>query len=320
VTGPSLGPLSSCVFAHCAANVMLVIEQAVPGDDEATIKRVPQHQIEGDASRFGQCPASLMVVPLDAYSRESLRTMAEEIRRMLPAGDPRDPRGDSLTPRRGPDGRPLVAHEHPLTPHPDPNHPFNRGNGMRETRSGGTNVPQDGNPGRTVVPLPEGPHAGPGPGRASAPHPPRAGDVVDIVPRPKLQIIGPDTGPRKGTSNMSDTDLRAQLISLTNLAIEGFGQQQESCALLTAQLDAFAAIRRALAEKQAATHSLALAAVGSRSDVPQPAAEMIGASASIGSALDHIETAEAALRQYVDGAYASAAAAASNGQQYMAII
>ncbi len=322
MTGPSVGPvLSACPFAHCAARPMLVIEQAVPGDDETTIKRIPQHPIEGDASRFGQCPASLMVVPLDAYSVGQLRTQANAMRLMLPAGDASDPRADNDPPRRGPEGRPVRRDEHPLTPHPDPKHPFNRWNGGGQTRTGGPNVPQGGKAGRTVVPLPDEPHAGPGAGRASAPHPPSAGDIVEIVPRPKLQIIGPDNQPQRGATSMSDNDLRAQLIALTNLAIEGFGQQQEQCSALTACLDdTFAAIRKALSDKQQATHSLALAAVGARSDIPQAAAAMIGASSSVGEAIDQIEAGEAAMRELVRTAHAHAGSAAQSGREYMAVI
>lgn len=310
MTGPSVGPvLSACPFAHCAARPMLVVEQAVPGDDETTITRIPQHPIEGDASRFGQCPASLMVIPLDDYSRDQLRTQADAMRLMLPAGNPEDPRTDNDPPRP----RPYADPKHELT---------RRGYADPPKRpTAGPNVSRDGHLGQTVVPLPDEPHAGPGPGRASKPHQPGADDIVEVVPRPKLKIVGPQDQPQQGSPTDMTDNLRDQLIALANLAIEGFGQQQENCAALTASLDdTFTAIRAALVEKQQATHSLALAAVGSRSDIPEPAADMIGASSSIADALLELERAESLARSWVVEAHARAGSAAQSAREYLAVI
>lgn len=317
MTGPSTGPVRGCPFVLCAAQLMLVLEQATPGDDETILKRVPQHRIVGEAERFGQCPASLMVVPLDAYSREALHTQAEAMKPMLKPPADATPPGEAK-PEGGifPVGRP-----HPLTPQPDPDHEFQRlgyqGGPKRPT--GGANVPQQGKAGQSVVPLPDEPHAGPGPGRASKPFQPTGGDVDFKVP-PAVAV--PDQPqPQGSTPDMSDNDLRSQLRALTRLAIEGFGQQQESCSALTACLDdTFAAIEKALEEKQKATHSLALAAVGSRSDIPTSAASMIGASASIGSTLSAVRAARGTLQQWVDGAHAYAGSAAHHGEQYLAQI
>jgi hypothetical protein len=78
-----------CPFAHCVAVVMLVIERASPGDDQSTLRRVPQHRIVGEGERFGQCPASLMVVPLDDYSQKSLEAQAKTIGLMIgPRAEP----------------------------------------------------------------------------------------------------------------------------------------------------------------------------------------------------------------------------------------
>lgn len=330
MTGPSTGPVRGCPFVLCAAQVMLVVEQATPGDDETTLKRVPQHRIEGEAERFGQCPASLMVIPLDAYSRESLHTQAEAMKPMLRPPDDPTPPGDAkpeggifpvgkVNPPRGP---------HPLTPRPDPNHEFQRlgyqGGPKRPT--GGQNVPQQGKAGQSVVPLPDVQHAGPGPGRASKPHQPTAADIVEQHVPPKLTVVPPaestdQTQQQGSTADMSDNDIRTQLIALTRLAIEGFGQEQESCAALTACLDdTFAVIEKALEEKQKATHSLALAAVGSRSDIPPSAASMIGASASVGSTLSAVRAARGSLQQWIDAAHAYAGSAAYHGEQYLAVI
>lgn len=118
-----------------------------------------------------------------------------------------------------------------------------------------------------------------------------------------------------------EADLRAQLIALTALAIEGFGQEQEFCASLTSTLDdAFEGIRAALAEKQTATHSIALAAVGSRSSVPTSAANMIGASASVGSMLDAIAADVGTLKQRIAATHAHAGSAAASGREYIAHI
>jgi hypothetical protein len=325
VTGPSLGPLTRCPFGPCLADLMLVIEQAAAGDDETILKRVPQHRLVGEAERFGQCPASLMVMPLDAHSRETLQTMAAEIGRMVaPPPEPEAPR--EAVPRGGvfPVGRPRRPGEHPLTPHPDPRHPWFRpgpGQGTHAGR-GGQNVPQQGRAGQSVVPMPDEPHAGPGPGRASKPFQPQGDDVNFVVPplRAVPDLPAGQTS-RQGSSTGMSNDLRAQLIALTTIAIEGFGQQQEQCAALTACLDeTFGAIRQALAEKQASTHSIALAAVGSRSDVPKAAAAMIGASAGIGSTLTEVEGTEALLRGFVAATHAYAGRAAAQAQAYLAQI
>lgn len=331
MTGPSLGPLTRCPFVHCAADVMLVVEQATPGDDETTLKRVPQHAIVGQAERFGQCPASLMVIPLDAYSRETLKTQADSIGRMLrPPADPAPPSGDAR-PAGGPFplGGQRRTGEHPLTPHPDPNHEFQRlgyqGGPKRPTA--GPNVPQHGKAGQTTVPLPDEPHAGPGPGRASKPFQPTAADVVEQHVPPKLTVVPPaapdadQTQQQGSTAGMSDNDLRAQLIALTTLAIEGFGQQGEQCAALSDIVETnLGSIREALKSKQQATHSLALAAVGGRSDVPEAAANMIGASASVGTAIDEIEASAALLLGWIAATHAYASSAASNGRAYLAQI
>src|SRR5690349_8758587 len=198
MTGPSLGPLTRCPFAHCSADVMLVVEQATPGDDETTLKRVPQHRIVGEAERFGQCPASLMVIPLDRYSREMLATQARAFNPMMRQQvDPEPPRTPG--PRGGPPGV--------LRPNPDPNHPWFRWNPGRGTP--GVNVPQGGKAGQGVVPLPDVPHAGPGPGRASKPYQPTAADVVEQQVPPKLKLVPPPT--QQGSTGDMSNDLRSQL-------------------------------------------------------------------------------------------------------------
>jgi hypothetical protein len=309
MSGPSVGPVSRCPFAHCAADVMLVVEQAAPGDDESTLKRVPQHRIVGEGEHFGQCPASLMVIPLDAYSREALKTQAQAMALML--------KGGGAPPEPKPTGG-RQGNGHSLEPHPSNPNPI-RWNPGRGT--GGTNVPQAGKAGRGVVPLPDLPHAGPGPGRASAPFPPRADDIVEVVPRPKLKIIKPDDQPQGSTGDVSDNDLRSQLIALTNLAIEGFAQQQEQCSALSGMIETnFAAVRKALEDKNRATHSVALAAVGSRSSIPAAAANMIGASANASSTIGEIEKSAALLLGWVAATHAYAASAAAEARAYLAVI
>lgn len=323
MTGPSTGPLTRCPFAHCSADLMLVIEQATPGDDETTVKRVPQHRIVGEAERFGQCPASLMVIPLDAYSREALTTQARAFAPMLKGGGATPEPPPDPPKRGGPPGvlGPRPAGQHLLTPRPSKSPGWFRpgGGGSKPHASGGVNVPQAGKAGRGVTPLPDGPHAGPGEGRASKPFQPTADDIVEQQAPPKLKLV-PNTE-QGSTGDMSDNDLRSQLISLTNLAIDGFGQQQAQCAAMLGVLEgAFAQLTTMVSNKQAATHQLALAAVGSRASIPASAAAMIGASASAGSTIDEIEQTTAQLIGWVRATQAQAGLAANSARDYLAQI
>lgn len=120
--------MSECPFKLCNANVILVVEQAVAGDDEGILQRVPQHQTGGH-EEFGLCPASLMLVPLDVHSRVQLDEQAVALLRILrdrsaaAAAEPATP---------GDHGQP----EHQLTPHPT-----NRPNGWFTQHEGGSGVP-----------------------------------------------------------------------------------------------------------------------------------------------------------------------------------
>jgi hypothetical protein len=71
----------ACPFRLCNADVTLLTERGQL-NTEATMQRVPQHQTGGHED-FGLCPASLMVVPLDAYSRAQLDEQAVALQRII---------------------------------------------------------------------------------------------------------------------------------------------------------------------------------------------------------------------------------------------
>jgi hypothetical protein len=117
-----------------------------------------------------------------------------------------------------------------------------------------------------------------------------------------------------------DNDLRSQLRALTNLAIEGFGQEQEHCAAITAAVEQVENVIGALGEKQESTHSLAVAAVGGGGDVPESAAAMVGASGQVAAAVKQLQQTAALIKTQTDTAYTRAGEAAENGRQYLAVI
>lgn len=71
-----------CPFYACAGYLELVIEQAVPSDDELTLTRVPQHNLVGGYAWFGLCPASLLPYPPSDRDMLRLHTMARHVIRM----------------------------------------------------------------------------------------------------------------------------------------------------------------------------------------------------------------------------------------------
>lgn len=102
------GPAIDCPFELCHETVRLVIEQALPDDDEGTIKRVPLHNL---VSRWSMpratCPASLLQVPLSETAESHLEQAAETFRRAAAEARESDP-------QPGSGARP----EHSKTPHP----------------------------------------------------------------------------------------------------------------------------------------------------------------------------------------------------------
>jgi hypothetical protein len=300
----------NCPFRLCGERVTLAVMQKDAADDESTEAMIPAHRIEGEARTYGGCPASLMRWPLDAYSREQLVTQARQIARMMrqrrkPAEAPAPPSG----PERG-----REAGEHSLTPRESNPNPIRSGERPKRPTPGP--VPNwEGFAGRGVTPLAEGPHAGPGAGRASNPHPPTAADIVEQRLVPKLTAVAD-----LGRETMSDDDLRSQLRALTNLAREGFGQEQEHCSVITACIEAVEAAIELLADKQETTHRLAIAAVGGGGDVPDSAAQMIGASANVGDIVEQLRAGCLDLKTKVEGAADQAGLAADNAEQYLAVI
>jgi hypothetical protein len=105
--------MTACPFKLCSAIVDLLVEQPMPIDAEP-IYRVPQHQTGGHED-FGLCPASLMVVPLDDYSRAQLVEQARSLRRIIDARMDAEEREEAAG-GGGSVGQP----EHQLAPHTDP--------------------------------------------------------------------------------------------------------------------------------------------------------------------------------------------------------
>lgn len=92
--------MTDCPFPLCTANIVLVVEQLRPDDDELTTLRVPEHMIEGFALRM-TCPASLLGMPLGAYATQVLEEQASVLGRMLAdKAPPAPPEQSASTPER----------------------------------------------------------------------------------------------------------------------------------------------------------------------------------------------------------------------------
>lgn len=82
----------ACPFLRCDAHVRVIEEQGPPG---SVVRRVERHEIGGDASWWGQCPASLLGWPIEETAAvllsEALFAIDREERRrgMTEPGDER---------------------------------------------------------------------------------------------------------------------------------------------------------------------------------------------------------------------------------------
>lgn len=74
--------MSDCPFRLCDSNVVVVIEQLTPDDDELTRIVIPMHPIGGHEG-FGTCPASLQSMPVSAIVQYALDEQATIIERIL---------------------------------------------------------------------------------------------------------------------------------------------------------------------------------------------------------------------------------------------
>lgn len=107
--------MADCPFRLCTANVIFVVEQLRPDDDELTTTRVPMHVIQG-VSLFITCPASLLGMPMTQQTLDALDEQASTIERMLadqgsppPPAHPTNPKPRSAEPSewfRNSDGNP----------------------------------------------------------------------------------------------------------------------------------------------------------------------------------------------------------------------
>jgi hypothetical protein len=122
-----------CPFRLCSAWTTLIIEQLRPDDDELTVLRVPEHEIQGIADYRGTCPASLLAMPLNSDAVALLEDQARTIERMVAdrqaarpdTGVPvetRDPKS-FLDVAKAAEARKAAARrgEHGKTPHPQDN-------------------------------------------------------------------------------------------------------------------------------------------------------------------------------------------------------
>lgn len=147
-----------CPFGPCTARIQLTIEQATPGDDETTVKRVPPHLTEPD-SWFGFCPASLCHYPLTPREIEMLRGQERTHEHMAATREP--------SPRVG--GEEAPPHSRAPKPTKDP-YWFRPSTGdPTAERNGGQNV---------------------------RPHPGAVGPRAAHRPEPLRYL--PDTGPKGG--------------------------------------------------------------------------------------------------------------------------
>lgn len=278
----------SCPFGHCEGSVEIVVQQKAAGDDETTEDVIEAHQIIGALSRFGGCPASLMRLPLDAYSQDQLEQQMAALDRLIegavvPAPAPRP------APPRKPQGRDWFVN----------------------SKGGGPGYVAPPKLAQVKIALEPGPHAGPGPGRAQPPR--HAGNVEEIV---SAEPKGPSG---QGAGTTMDNDMRSQLRALCGLAIHGFAQEQEQCSVITGKLDEVIGMIGALSDTQQATHQLAVGAVG-MSNMPEPALNMINASLAVGQMLEQITGHVDQARIAVAATSNYAGAAAEHGREYLAVI
>lgn len=151
------------------------------------------------------------------------------------------------------------------------------------------------------------------PGRPADAPEPGAGERPSTAVPPGVVAV-----PQTGRSHGMD-DMRSQLRAMTSLAIEAFGQAQETTAQMTAAVEVFDRLNVLLADKQQAAHMMTLAAIGSSFNVPDSARQMVASSAAASIAIEDIGAALQLLMQRVNLAYGNLAAAAAAGAEYRAI-
>jgi hypothetical protein len=154
---------ATCPFVYCRAVVETVQERAaVPLTQGQYVTRIKPHDIAGDFSWWGPCPASLMTIPTSSEGHEALSLVRKSIDRAKVARDA----ADADTPPSSPTPR------HSKAPRPRPSGPGE----MFRSRTGD-------NPRGEAAPPP------PVPLQLVPTEPPTGGSNVATVPEVRAGII-----------------------------------------------------------------------------------------------------------------------------------
>lgn len=100
-----------CPFRLCSTDVVTVTELLAPGHSDAILLRVSAHALGGH-EEFGQCPASLLQLPLSSYDLAQLADQDFVIQRILDEREAAKAITSASDKQQGAHG------EHPKTPHP----------------------------------------------------------------------------------------------------------------------------------------------------------------------------------------------------------
>lgn len=77
-------PLMPCPFSPCEAERVLIVHRTDPADETKRVRVYPLHDVEGPASWFGRCPASMLIAPnLSSAGMGVLRDAMDQYRRMV---------------------------------------------------------------------------------------------------------------------------------------------------------------------------------------------------------------------------------------------
>lgn len=261
-----------CPFGPCQWDGEPIEQQARFGEPE-TNRVIPIHDVRGEASWFGRCPGSMLIVPaitpagmsvlgaaMKAYlkrkierEREAKRreeaTAAAEWERKFP-GRGRDEGLLDYYARVGPpdsDGEPgIVDMLRTHGPHIDPRV-----------------AAEDYFPGRPAD-APE-----PGPGDPPAPLPPAAKDALIIN---LDEYLPPKTNP--GRATVSDS-ARGSLATMIATVINRLEDVQRDLTGMMSTVDRLLAVRGSMEHNIEAAASLARAAIGSDASAPENATSML---------------------------------------------
>lgn len=283
VPGVVLAPgvvVMRCLWRYCTATYQPVEQLARPGSDE--IERVvPIHDVEGPGDWFGRCPASSILLQpygkmISVYARKVLEDGAATFERMA------EERARWVDPPNG--GELTAGHA-----------PGGMWDRITSLLGGVTGASQDNS-----HPLPDDNY-----------FPGRPADVPEdgTIPVP-AHVAGTSHG-RQSMDNMRD-----QLKALTLLAVNAFGEAQETCAQMTESAQRVQALCVALKAHVQSGRALAAAAVGNAGDLPESADKMLDHADIALSTIEDILPMASLLVMRIEAVSQSLAAAAANGREY----